>query len=204
MTKSRTRPYHHGDLAAALLEAARLVVTESGWEAVSLRGVARSVGVSANASYRHFPDKAALLHAVAEAGFRALAVRMLAVQAESKGKGRTAAVAHFKATGQAYFGYALDNPEMFRLMFGPLGRDHSEHDPEQTTPYTILGEALDGLVDAGVCSPSAREGAELLAWTAVHGLSTLALGGAVQHCHDHDDPLEQVLTFLVHGLAAGS
>ncbi len=204
MPKSRKRSYHHGDLAAALLEAARAVVAESGWEAVSLRGVARTVGVSANASYRHFSDKAALLHAVAEVGFRELAERMLLVQSRAKGRGRAAAVAHFEATGRAYFEYALDNPEMFRLMFGPLGMDHSDQDPEETTPYNILGEALDRLVDAGVCSIQSRPGAELLVWTAVHGLCGLALGGAMPGARERKAALGQVLAFVVRGLAADS
>ena len=61
--------YHHGDLRQALLDAALVILQTKDAKALSLRGVARQAGVSHTAPYRHFADKAALLAAVAEAGF---------------------------------------------------------------------------------------------------------------------------------------
>ncbi len=75
------QPYHHGDLRRALVAAARALLEESGPEALSLRDVARRVGVSHNAPYRHFPTKQALLAAVAAEEFAALSARMAAVPA---------------------------------------------------------------------------------------------------------------------------
>lgn len=191
---SKKGAYHHGDLAATLVHAAREVVVASGWEEVSLRAVARTIGVSATATYRHFPDKAALLRAVARDAFRELGTRMRRVQAREG-----IALARFEATGKAYFGYAIDHPQLFRLMFSPLGRDSAEGQGEPT-PYEILGEALDGLVEAGVLDAEAREGAELLAWTSVHGLSTLALSGVLTSKRERKQALEEVLRFAVAGL----
>lgn len=193
--------YHHGDLAAALVSAAREVVVESGWEAVSLRAVARSVGVSANATYRHFPDKAALLLAVATAAFDQLAARMRRVQARAKGDDAAAAVARFEATGRAYFGFAVDNPELFRLMFSPVGRRHAEGREDEQTPFDILAESLDGLVTAGILDTAHREGAEMLAWTSVHGLATLVLSGVLPTTKERKAALERVLGFVVQGLS---
>lgn len=195
--------YHHGDLAAALLAAARAVVVESGWEAVSLRAVARSVGVSANATYRHFPDKAALLRAVATEAFDQLGARMRRVQSRAKGSERAAAIARFEATGRAYFGFAMDNPELFRLMFSPVGREPADGREDEQTPYDILGEALDGLVTTGVVVDDAREGAEMLAWTSVHGLATLSLSGVLETSRERKAALERVLSFVVAGLSHG-
>ncbi len=69
---SAKRGYHHGDLRAALLEAAREVLAKEGVEALTLREVARRAGVTHAAPYRHFADKEALLAAVATEGFAAL------------------------------------------------------------------------------------------------------------------------------------
>ncbi len=201
MPASKKTAYHHGDLAAALISAAREVVVESGWEAVSLRAVARSVGVSANATYRHFPDKTALLRAVAKEAFDELAARMRRVQARKKGTDRAAAIARFEATGRAYFSYATEQPQLFRLMFSPPGRGHADDRGDEQTPYDILGEALDGLVDVGVLDATSREGAELLAWTSVHGLATLALSDVVTTTRERKQALDRVLAFALAGLA---
>lgn len=198
---SKKTAYHHGDLAQALVVAARDMVVAEGWEAVSLRGVARTVGVSANATYRHFPDKAALLLAVARQAFDDLALRMRRVQARAKGTGKAAAIARFEATGQAYFGFAVDHPELFRLMFSPVGRGHAEgRTDDNPSPFAILGEALDGLVAAGVITETGREGAELLSWTAIHGLATLALSEVVTTSKARTQALSVVLRFVIGGL----
>src|SRR4029079_14956503 len=70
----RKRPYHHGDLEAALLRAAGKLLDKEGVEALSLREVARRAGVSHAAPYRHFPERDALLAALAVEGFEWLAV----------------------------------------------------------------------------------------------------------------------------------
>ena len=71
-----TRPYRHGNLPAALLDAARKILDENGSQAVGLRETARRVGVSATAAYRHFTSKDDLLASVAAEGFRELAAAM--------------------------------------------------------------------------------------------------------------------------------
>ncbi|MFK7991825.1 MAG: TetR/AcrR family transcriptional regulator [Sandaracinaceae bacterium] len=173
MTSDR---YHHGDLRNALVRAAIEMVKAAGADAFSLRGVAREVGVSANAVYRHFPDRSALLGEVARVGFQELGERMH--RGRKRGAlGESASVRAFKATGRAYVEFAVDEPALFRLMFGEHRASRAEVSPPHPTPYEVLSRSLDALeVDGEI---ALREGAETVAWSAVHGFASLQLCGAV-------------------------
>ena len=100
---STSRPYHHGDLPAALLDAGLRLLEED--EAFSLRAVARRAGVSPTAPYRHYADKEALLAALATDGFARLADRL-------------AAAAELTDMAEQYVAFALEHPRLFRLMYG--------------------------------------------------------------------------------------
>jgi AcrR family transcriptional regulator len=199
--------YHHGYLPNALVEAARELVAEAGPERFSLREAARAVGVSPNAAYRHFANKSELLNAVALDAFAALGREMERAEARAARAVREdPAVARFKATGRAYVHFALAQPELFRLMFGEHGMRALKNASAVPSPsaYDRLGAALDGLVEAGHLSPRARAGAELKAWTIVHGFATLVLEGA-QRFESPDaqaGALESVLDLAVAGLSA--
>ena len=109
MTKST---YHHGNLAPALVEAALKQVEQGGAEAVSLRDLAQSLGVSRAAPYRHFPDRDALLATVAARGFEDL-IALYEAALESPGDG----LARLRASGRAFFDFATKRPGLYRLMF---------------------------------------------------------------------------------------
>ena len=200
--------YHHGDLPKALVTLAVQLIEQVGQEAFSLREAARAVGVSANAAYRHFEDKSALLLAVAAHGFGQLSQRMqTAMEGTSGGSaGEVPSVARFKAIGRAYVEFALEYPEWFRLMFSKIGLGCLNADSGRTagqsmpTPWELLGESLDALVLEGMLAPERRKGAELKAWTVVHGFASLALGGQVTGPEELDEALESVLEFTVVGL----
>lgn len=174
--------YHHGDLRNALVAAAVCLIESGGVDEFSLRGAARDVGVSPNAAYRHFSDKSALLTAVAQHGFERLGTRMRRAMAASRGRNPSAAaIARFKATGRAYVEFALAHPELFDVMFGRSGSANlattwAADDSE--SPYGLLGGALDELVSQGVLPGDRRPGAELTAWSTVHGFACLYLDGA--------------------------
>lgn len=200
-------PYHHGDLRNALVAAAARMVELGGQEQFSLREAARSVGVTANAAYRHFADKSALLTAVAASGFEELSRRMIAAMSR---RGRTAhdsatATGRLRAVGRAYVELALEQPEIFRLMFGPSGLSCLDggasriHGP---TPAELLGGVLDDLVAEGRMSTERRAGAELRAWSAVHGFASLVLEGrtGLQTKAQRADALAAVLDFIITGL----
>lgn len=199
--------YHHGDLRNALVAAAAQMVEAGGQEQFSLREAARSVGVTANAAYRHFADRSALLTAVAASGFEELSCRMAAAMAR---RGRTAddgatATGRLRAAGRAYVELALERPELFRLMFSPSGLsclDGGASQIQGPTPAALLGAVLDDLVDEGHMSTGRRAGAELPAWAAVHGFASLVLDGrsGLQTKAQRTDALAAVLDFIVTGL----
>jgi AcrR family transcriptional regulator len=81
--------YHHGDLRNALVASAVRLIETSGTSSFSLREAAREVGVSANAAYRHFDGKSALMTAVAAFGFRQLATQMVGAMASAAGSDRS-------------------------------------------------------------------------------------------------------------------
>ncbi len=202
--------YHHGNLRDALLAQAFDLVEKAGAEGFSLREAARLVGVSANAAYRHFPDKSGLLTAVAAAGFVRLAARMEKEKRKVSTDGSSKAslaVARFKALGIAYVEFALQHAEVFRVMFGVSGlccfEDQLGQVPEPT-PFSLLGKALDELVAVGVLAPIQREGAELKAWPVVHGFASLALEGAgpFRQRTQRTQALNALLDFALKGLGA--
>lgn len=160
------RPYHHGDLPRALLEAAVQAIAEAGPAAVSLRDLARRAGVSHAAPAHHFGDKAGLLTAVATDGFQRLAATLgEAYQASGS----------FLEVGVAYVRFAVTHRAHFEVMFRP--ELYHPDDPElirareaaRALLYPPAAEAANtpdsgGDIRAGVA-----------AWSLVHGLATLWL-----------------------------
>ena len=166
----RAAPYHHGALREALVQAGLAILAESGDPAaLSLRETARRAGVSAMAPYRHFPDKEALLAAVAAVGFERLAARLKT--ADHGGTGRAALVAQ----GQAYVGFALAEPALFRLMFGAaLAKAGASKSEEGETAFSVMADRVGALTGA-----AEREIVALHCWAVVHGLASLALDGQI-------------------------
>ena len=163
------RRYHHGDLRAALVAEGLKLVESAGAEAISLREVARAVGVSATSVYRHFPDKRALMTALAQEGVRRLGE---AQQAAALGAG--GGTDAFSAIGCAYVRFALANPGLFRLTFTYPGIDVG--DPTSDAAASLLHDHALALAHGD--QRQARIVA-LRAWALVHGLALLMLDGRV-------------------------
>jgi AcrR family transcriptional regulator len=117
--------YHHPDLRTALVRAAAAAIERSGYENLSLRELAESLGVSRAAPYRHFADRRALLAAVAADGFDRLTGIYNAIADQKTPQARLA------AAGRAYLAFAADRPQLFRLMFVSdlLGQSTAPPDP---------------------------------------------------------------------------
>ena len=164
--------YHHGDLRSALVEAGLAILAEGGDPAAfTLREAARRAGVSAMAPYRHFADKEALLAAIAAVGFERLAT------AQREADAAPSPAAALQAQGVAYVAFALDNPALFRLMFG-AGAPSKTNDALGTASRT----SFDHLVAAVGNVPSRTEQMDrvLAHWSLVHGLAMLALDGQLE------------------------
>src|ERR1700736_3954546 len=109
---AQARPYHHGDLSRALVEAARRILEAEGPAALSLRAVAREAGVSPAAPYHHFRDKTELLEAVAHGGWEMLSD--VIAEAQRSASNPTKGIADI---GIAYVKFARENPALYRLMY---------------------------------------------------------------------------------------
>lgn len=175
MTVSTASTYHHGNLRQALLEVALRHLQTLGPDKISLRALAREVGVSQTAPYRHFDDKNALLAALAEDGYRRLTA---ATTLDARAPGD--AVERLYRSGLCYIRFAQEHPELYKLMFGPV--------IEQPLSYPALQEAgseafnvILELVQAGIASGAfAEENPQLLAmscWAMVHGIASLLIDG---------------------------
>lgn len=170
--------YHHGDLRNALVAAALHRVETQGGEVFSLREAARDVGVSANAAYRHFEDKSALLAAVATVGFEALSAE-LQCALDSPRVAPCQGESLLKAVGRAYVAFAIARPHLFLLMFTDRGTSclDVEAAMQGPAPGVLLGRALDMLAAEGGVAPDRRATAAMSIWVVAHGLATLALNG---------------------------
>lgn len=169
--------YHHGALAQAMVDEALSEVRSRGGEDVSLRRIATTLGVSPSAAYNHFADKDALLQEVGRCGHDDLDDRMVRAIADYPGPSDEAAVARFRALGEAYLSFALDEPQLFRLSFSPLCFALDDEDDQSEGPYGRLCTALDDLHARGLLRT--RENLDLLAWSTVHGVAVLMLEGAI-------------------------
>lgn len=165
------RPYHHGDLRRALIDAAQRILESEGPAGLSLRAVAREAGVSPAAPYHHFKDKGELLDAVAQQGWE----RLNEVMAKSK-EAAGSARASMASLGVAYVCFARDNPALYRVMYD-CSRDKEMlpehlHDDDDSA-YCRTRQTL---VEAGA-DPNDTIGLELAtiaAWCAAHGLAEMA------------------------------
>ena len=144
-----------------------------------------AVGVSPSAAYRHFADKSALLGAIARDGFVEMGRRFEEAMRSVRGVSARAARARFIAQGQAYVAFALEHRDRFTVMFGSSRTEASKPsgraDMGAAGPYAALSQVLDELMEAGAIDQACRDGAELLAWSAIHGLATLLVSGAIAH-----------------------
>ena len=166
---SGSRPYHHGDLRRALIDAARQVLERDGPQALSLRAVAREAGVSPAAPYHHFKDKSDLLSALAEEGFHSLGE---ALKASAEG-----VTENFLTTiGLAYVKFARSHPALYRVMYDSAR--NSAAMPENSHDKKDGGFQMvkDAMIRAGA-DPADTVGLELAciaSWCAAHGLSEMA------------------------------
>jgi AcrR family transcriptional regulator len=172
MTETQ-RSYHHGNLRAELLDTAIAQLREVGADELSLRALARAIGVSQTAPYRHFADKGELLAAMATRGYRDL---QAGLQRAEAGAGESAA-AQLTAVAHAYVDYAAGNPQLFKLMFGPAvqpAQRYPELREASRDTFRLVQDILQRGIDQGVFHYSG-DLAYLTnaAWSSIYGLATL-------------------------------
>jgi len=168
---AESRPYHHGDLRRALIDAATRLLEAEGPSALSLRAVAREAGVSPAAPYHHFKDKSELLEAVASEGWTQLDAAIAKVRAEAA----TPADA-LDEIGVAYVCFARQNPAIYRVMYD-TARDREEFPADmEGKEDSAYCKVRDTFIDAGSNPDDALELelATTAAWCSAHGLAEMA------------------------------
>lgn len=189
------RRYHHGDLREQLLRQAEQTLRETGVEQLSLRQLARDVGVTHNAPSRHFRDKQALLDALAQSGFERLGAAFGAADADGP------FVERFHRMARVYLRFAVDNPALLTLMFA---RKHSPTAGVEmatavqqafTVPVTLTAQAqARGEIVAG---DPMRIGMSVA--VTLQGLASFVMSGLVT-AEAADELLEETVTHLTQGL----
>lgn len=175
MSRSAARPYHHGDLKAALLAEAETILEREGVQALTLRAIARAAGVSHTAPRNHFGDLTGLLSELAAVGFGRFGAALDSAMAKAGDdpQGR------MKAMGRAYVMFARTYPGLFVLMFRSERLDSS-----RPALRAAIDAARQALRQAAAAKTSNRPLAPLqlsaqaaAAWSLVHGFAVLLLDG---------------------------
>lgn len=159
----------------SILAEARRIVSEQGAEQLSMRAIARALGYSPGALYEYFRDKEAVIHELyfeGTGGFGEQLRRTL--EAFPAGSDPTAVMT---ALGRAYRAYALDNPELYRLVFSLPKPPRQEEPDEQRGGFGVLVQAIRQGIDAGVFMDAPPELLAVSAWVTVHGFVSLELSG---------------------------
>ncbi|MEU9452324.1 TetR/AcrR family transcriptional regulator [Streptomyces sp. NPDC048277] len=193
---SQSRPYHHGDLRAALLASAERTLREKGAAALSLRELARDIGVSHAAPGRHFKDKQALLDALALSGFERLNQSLAAADLAN-----APLEPRLTLLTRAYLAFTVENPELLELMYA------RKHDPDIDSRLAdavalSMGSFVQLIADAqqrGEIVGGDPERLTLFAASSIHGLAAL-----VANCTLPPDEalagLDEHVRLLLHGL----
>lgn len=199
----RARSYHHGDLRSALLAGAQETLREKGADALSLRELARDLGVSHAAPSRHFKDKQALLDALALGGFEQLTAELVAAERMAADSGAGTFRERLTALARASVDFALREPELLTVMF------RRKHDPgsaaldEVHAAWDRLSAPVFAVIAAGQLSGDVYEGdAERIAMSvfiAVHGVASLSASGVLRH-DEAPFALDDAIEHLVRGL----
>lgn len=171
------RTYHHGNLRATLLEAAERGLRERGADGLALRDLAREIGVSHAAPSRHFPNRQALLDALAEAGFARLDATLRAALVSADGD----FPARLRATMLAYTRFATENAALLELMYT------SKHRPDATrlvkaaeAPFGLMNELIMQGQAQGALQAGEPERIGIVLFATLQGIASIINGKIVK------------------------
>src|ERR1700744_607763 len=171
------RRYHHGELRRALLEEAERTLRDRGVEQLSLRELARQVGVSHSAPRRHFPDRRALLDALAEAGFARLHEELLTASTHAGDEFED----QLRAIAAAYVSFATRDPALLELMFASKHQEQAEHlEQAAERAFSVMLSLLLQGQERGILQSGDPERVGLVLFGTVQGIAALLAGGMVE------------------------
>jgi AcrR family transcriptional regulator len=197
--------YHHGDLRAALLNAALDIINDKGPQHLTIREVARKAGVSHTAPYRHFANKDDLIVAVVKQGFDLLSQTMNA----EKEAADSDPLSQFAAAGIAYIDFALNNPAYYRIMYsGDLLSSNGQHTLQHTSTDTFaeLVSDIETCQALNIMRPGNPALQALALLSSIHGFVTMVIDNRVAALLGRDYDVNQVrdliLTTIFEGIGA--
>jgi AcrR family transcriptional regulator len=203
-SSSAPAPYHHGDLRSALIAEARRELEKGGVHDMSLRQLARAVGVSEAAPSRHFDGKNGLLAAIAASGFRDLIVLRQQALAGTEGK-----LARAYQMMRIYVRFAQEHKGLFDLMIGPRlirKNDYAELAEASNESFEIFASSVREYAREHGWAEQDMDLVTHAAWSVEHGLATLIIGERI-NSDDRQVDVERVIHFsmalLLSGIAAG-
>lgn len=186
MQEKQKKPYHHGNLRDALVEAAIPILREKGLVGLSLRELANALGVSHSAPYRHFCNKTALLKAIAIEGYRRLGDACIRARETHPDDPRL----QLHDAGIGYLQFVARNHEVADLMFGRLfAGDADQDDIHEAASLAVkeLAVIVENGKRAGLYGQRDTDQLVMAALSAVHGLSMMVSGGFLGERADSED-----------------
>ena len=195
------KPYHHGSLDEALIQAAIKAIRTSGIDSLTLRNLARDIGVSPSAVYRHFPSLDYLLARVSQHSRQALAQRMIDAREgiPQTGNAKQRSLRRFEAIGKAYISFAIEHPHLFTAAF--RATDVSLDIDDDPSAWLVLNEAIDEMVATGAIPQARRTDASIIAWSGVHGLAKILTESAKPPGLNDENHIDAVIKGVVRAIS---
>lgn len=197
----RILPYHHGNLKEELLQTALEMIDKEGLDAITLRDLTQRLGTSRTAVYRHFTSKEALILGVIEKGYGQLDLMFTPIFQD-----RTHTVAErFEAMGRAYLDFAIEHPNLYRLLFGDKYHQEREElcdykDESQATGlYALIGLLLEAQEAGNIAQVNPMVQAAMV-WASIHGLASLLIDGHLMMNDNKEAIYEYSIGVLLKGL----
>jgi AcrR family transcriptional regulator len=192
--------YHHGALHEAILTAAVDAAAEGGPAAIGVRPLAKAVGVSPSAIYRHIPSIDVLLAEVSQIARQQLAVRMIESRDRTRHRRtrKTFARERFRSVGLGYIEFAIEQPHLFDTALAPCSQ--LPPGPDEPSAWQVLADGVAELVDAGIVAPRAADEAALIAWSGVQGIASILARNALPDPFEDEHATSVVLEAIMGSL----